>query len=197
MLAMLSSRKRNPKRWPERLRGVPTVPPRLLTRRCSAFCSCPHPPCLGCSLCIRTGCVGASGGNCGRPPGNTSRATRNRSGPWSSTRRPTPYRSIFHWVHAHLERVQTGRMPRDADGLLATGTCTGSRPRMTRCPLEHGGALARFTPSSSVWEHASAGWQFTFHQGTPTAAYIPDSGQPEHEFLTVRTGSTSRSMGRR
>jgi len=35
------------------------------------------------------------------------------------------------------------------------------------------GTYERFTLRTSVWEYSPAGWQMSFHQGTPTAPYQP------------------------
>ncbi|MDP9900723.1 nuclear transport factor 2 family protein [Variovorax ginsengisoli] len=38
------------------------------------------------------------------------------------------------------------------------------------------GSFDRFALRSSIWKHSSLGWQMSFHQGTPTAAYEPGAG---------------------
>lgn len=36
------------------------------------------------------------------------------------------------------------------------------------------GSLQRFTLRTSVWEWSGSGWRMRFHQGTPTAPYLPE-----------------------
>ena len=40
------------------------------------------------------------------------------------------------------------------------------------------GTLGRFTLRSSIWVHSPAGWQMSFHQGTPTDPYEPEAPIP-------------------
>ena len=36
------------------------------------------------------------------------------------------------------------------------------------------GSYERFALRSSLWEHSARGWQMSFHQGTPTAPFVPE-----------------------